>query len=55
LNKRKAFEIWKENIEWSPELELSDEEKDNFLELLYKYGAIKFSEHISPDQDFLNG
>ncbi len=52
--KRKAFEIWKENITWNPAIGLSDEEKDKYLELLYKYGAIRFSKYITPEQEILN-
>jgi hypothetical protein len=42
-DKRKAFEIWKENFAWNAEINLSVKEKGKLLELLYKNGAAKFS------------
>jgi len=55
--KRKAFEAWKRIVLGSPTVILADElkkELEEYLDMIYKRGAIRFSKYITPEQEILN-
>lgn len=55
--KRKAFEAWKKAILENPTAVLTDESKkelEGFLDKMYEQGAIRFSKHITLEQEILN-